>query len=234
MASRNLTTLLSQLRAPIFNTLAVESNARTGNKYLRRALRGPAVLDYVPQPRTPSLKALNSPKGWNQFHGWNGAPIHGDRPSPHLPRHLAIAEGWKEVRSRGKPGPKNLRPADAKFAQPAGWVEDPREYVRFKDVARKKRLGKGPPKKGESTWMEVSLEFGADCLQARASARRWARRSSSSRRRRELNSYLRATADNQTCIMAFIPLITRLSRGTSHALPWPTDCLLTWIHCATT
>jgi len=151
MAAPNLTQLLSKLRAPIFNTLPVTSNARTGTKYLRRRLRGPAVLNYVGHGMMPNIKTLNANTEHNKYFGWDGrARVDGKQ--YHLPSHLVVAEGWTEVERKPRPGPPvppARREAEA-AARPSGWLEDPNEYVRFEDVARKRKLGKGPPKKGES------------------------------------------------------------------------------------
>jgi hypothetical protein len=142
----NLTQLLSKLRAPIFNTMAVADNARTGTKYLRRRLRGPSILNYVLQPRMPSLRALNANVPHNQFYGWDGAARADGKASFHLPPSQVVAEGWEEVATLPKPG-SQARPADD--FKLSGWVEDGREFMRFEDVARKRKLGKGPPPKGE-------------------------------------------------------------------------------------
>ncbi|WOO82601.1 uncharacterized protein LOC62_04G006081 [Vanrija pseudolonga] len=145
MPPANLTTLLSSLRAPIFNTAAVASNARTGAKYLRKRLRGPSVLNYI--PTFPRLKDLNSTHVSNKYAGWEG--LSGpDQPGGlyQLPKSMVCAEGYEEVERREKPGPPIKQRAVVK---PAGWVESDAEYTRFDDVAKKRARGKGAPKKGQ-------------------------------------------------------------------------------------
>ncbi|CAK9779602.1 hypothetical protein CC85DRAFT_266204 [Cutaneotrichosporon oleaginosum] len=136
MPPPSLTGLLTRLRAPIFNTLAPESNARTGTKYLRRRLRGPGMLAYI--RKGVSLRTLNAYVPWNKYAGW-------DRERPdgkayHLPPSQAVPPGFEEIPRYPKPGTAN---------KPNGWLESGREMERFDDVARRRKMGKGPVKKGE-------------------------------------------------------------------------------------
>lgn len=138
MPPPNLTTMLSALRAPIFNTVAVENNARTGTKYLRRRLRGPGVMNYI---RTPvSIPALNRNVKWNKYAGWDTLERPDGKPNYHLPPDQAVLPGFVEIE-------RNLKPGSTK---PAGWIESASEAVRFDDVMRKRKMGKGPVKKGTS------------------------------------------------------------------------------------
>lgn len=146
MPPANLTTLLSSLRAPIFNTAAVSSNARTGAKYLRKRLRGPSVLNYI--PTFPRLRDLNKNHVSNKYAGWEGLAA-ADQPGGlyQLPKSMVCAPGYEEIERREKPGPPIKQRVTVKTA---GWVEDEAEYTRFDDVAKKRARGKGAPKKGES------------------------------------------------------------------------------------
>ncbi|CAD6570565.1 MAG: hypothetical protein CYPHOPRED_004001 [Cyphobasidiales sp. Tagirdzhanova-0007] len=49
---------LLKLRTSIFQTSYNPTNTRTGSKYLKAALRGPAMVAYYPQ-RLPKISALN-------------------------------------------------------------------------------------------------------------------------------------------------------------------------------
>lgn len=143
----NLHNLLQTLRSPIFNTVATTSNARTGAKYLKRRLRAPAALAYV--PHMPSIKGLNRNEKWNVYAGWDGLAQPGQPGHEHqLPQHMVVPPPmggleFEEVERSAKPGPPRLE------KKLAGWIEDRQEYIRFDDVARRNRLGKGPPRKGE-------------------------------------------------------------------------------------
>lgn len=136
--------LLSSLRSPIFNTVAVTSNARTGAKYLKRRLRSPGALLYAVQP--PSIKELANDK---MFRGWEGLARPGEPGYNHqLPANMVVppsVEGFEfvEVERAARPGPRSQK----KYA--SRWIEDIDEYIRFDDLDRKKAAGKGAPKKGE-------------------------------------------------------------------------------------
>lgn len=148
VGGQQLSQLLSKLRAPIFNTIPATSNARTGTKYLRRRLRGPAVLNYHPMTSMPNIKTVTANTPWNKYYGWDGA-VRCDadkRPSYHLPPDQVVAPGWTEVTRKPAPGTMALPP---KARTPSKWLVNPREYTRFEDVQRRLKIGKGPPKKGE-------------------------------------------------------------------------------------
>lgn len=137
MPPPSLTSILSALRAPIFNTLAVENNARTGTKYLRRRLRGPGVLNYIRQHR--AIPPLNRFVKWNKYAGWDRLDRPDGKANYHLPPHEAVIPGFLEVERHPKPGTAD---------KPNGWIEDGDELARFEDVNRKRKMGKGPVKKG--------------------------------------------------------------------------------------
>jgi hypothetical protein len=153
MPAPQLTQLLSQLRAPIFNTLPVVSNARNGAKYLKRRLRGPSIINYAPQLSMPSIKFITSNKAMNPYAGWEG---NGLNSSYMLPKDKLVPEGCVEIERSVKPGHNARDPNAAR----APWLVNPREEERFADVARKRKLGKGPPKKGEWESGGVAVEKG--------------------------------------------------------------------------
>ncbi|KAL7422484.1 hypothetical protein Q5752_003132 [Cryptotrichosporon argae] len=144
-APPNLASLLTSLRAPIFNTLPALTNARTGTKYLRRRLRGPSVLAYL--PRAPALTALNASVPWNKYAGWRGDAANSEARGM-LPAGQVVEDGFVEVERRARAGPPGTNKKGAE-RELAGWVDSEAEKVRFDDVARKRRIGKGPPKKGQ-------------------------------------------------------------------------------------
>ncbi|EAL19778.1 hypothetical protein CNBG0710 [Cryptococcus deneoformans B-3501A] len=147
----NLHNLLSSLRSPIFNTISNPTWARMGTKYLRRRLRGPTVASYYPQLTNPfpKLSLLNKNIPENPFAGWDGRKlpsviktkkgkvlyenIEWQNEGAMLRKDEVVERGFEEVARR-----KGL-----------GWLEDPIEQRRIVRVARKKRFGKGPPKKGQ-------------------------------------------------------------------------------------
>ncbi|KAG8853378.1 hypothetical protein FRB96_008168 [Tulasnella sp. 330] len=65
--TRSRLSALTRLRCDIFSTLYNPTGARTGAKYLRARLRGPAMVEYYPQQITfkeidkkyPELKLIN-------------------------------------------------------------------------------------------------------------------------------------------------------------------------------
>lgn len=151
----NLHNLLSSLRSPIFNTISNPTSARMGTKYLRRRLRGPTVASYYPQLTNPfpKLSLLNKNIPENPFAGWDGSKlpsviktkkgkvlyenIEWQNEGAMLRKDEVVERGFEEVARR-----KGL-----------GWLEDPIEQKRIVRVARKKRFGKGPPKKGECLFL---------------------------------------------------------------------------------
>ncbi|WVQ78987.1 hypothetical protein IAT38_001079 [Cryptococcus sp. DSM 104549] len=121
-----LHSLLSSLRAPIFQTLHNPTNARMGTKYLRRRLIGPAVASYYPQmvTRNPPNRVLNRASPSNPFHRTEEIKAFERQFEP---------VGWKEARR----------------SAPTGFLKDPVEEKRVRKVEARRRLGKGPPKKGQ-------------------------------------------------------------------------------------
>lgn len=142
-----LHTLLSSLRSPIFHTAHNPTSARTGLKYLKRQLRGPAMVAYY--PKFPSLATLNAQVPWNKFANWQGldtksiaakkasgelvGSMTGQWVSQPLMGVEKVEAGWKEIGRKAG----------------AGWLHDEKEEERLAEVAVRRAIGKGPPKKGE-------------------------------------------------------------------------------------
>ncbi|KAK4684970.1 small subunit ribosomal protein S33, partial [Tremellales sp. Uapishka_1] len=124
----SLPTLLSQIRSPIFQTLPNPQNLRTGTKYLRRRLRGPSVAAYY--PTLPKLASLNSLHPSNKYAGWQGLSVANAHA---LIGNDVVEAGFVEVERR----------------EGAGWLEDEEERVRSQEVIARRKMGRGPPKKGQ-------------------------------------------------------------------------------------
>lgn len=144
MSSPSLHYLLSSLRSPIFNTVAVTSNARTGSKYLKRRLRAENALLYAVQ--SPTMRVFANDK---KFRGWEGLARPGeDGYDTQLPVDMVVPPStpfaeYTEVERAARPGPSNI----TKYR--SHWIEDANEYIRFDVLDTKRANGKTAPKKGE-------------------------------------------------------------------------------------
>jgi small subunit ribosomal protein S33 len=114
---------LQALQSSIFQTTHNPQNLRLGTKYLRRALRGPAVVAYYPGKvnvarlnRLPAFADFATPKRRE-----DGSLI------------PVVEDGFEECER----------------VVGAGWLDDAKERVRRTEVAERKIKGRGPPKKGE-------------------------------------------------------------------------------------
>jgi small subunit ribosomal protein S33 len=127
----NLHNLLSSLRAPIFLTNHNPTCARLGTKYLKKPLMGPRLMEYYPKP-LPSFRSLNV-----KFANLTGQPEYTSKSwaYPSLPKDQIVPEGWIE--------------AERKKEAKGGMFFDAREHRRMEKVERRKRIGKGAPRKGE-------------------------------------------------------------------------------------
>ncbi|KAK8849732.1 hypothetical protein IAR55_005067 [Kwoniella newhampshirensis] len=147
----NLHNLLSSLRSPIFQTLSNPTSSRMGTKYLRRRLRGPSIATYYPQLTNPfpKLSLLNRNLPSNPFAGWDGQ---------RLPTEVRNRRGkvvldnitWKGEGSMLRSNElvdDGLKEVERKRG--LGWLEDGVEQRRLIRVGRRRRFGKGPPKKGQ-------------------------------------------------------------------------------------
>lgn len=120
--ARQAIVALQALRSTVFQTTHNPENHRLGTKYLRRALRGPAVVAYYPQRinvarlnRDPAFADFLTPK-----READGSLIG------------VVEDGFEECdRVVG-----------------AGWLDDAKERVRATEVAERRKNGRGPPKKG--------------------------------------------------------------------------------------
>ena len=148
----NLSTTLSSLRAPIFQTIHNPTNARLGNKYLKKALVGPSMLRYYPTP-LPPLRKLNALTPSSPYANWQGRPTR--EIDEELGRLVTLKDGSRVGRKWVSKTLSTEEWLPEGFTAPkmdgqSGWLVDKREERRLQKVEKKKRLGKGAPKKG--TW----------------------------------------------------------------------------------
>ncbi len=109
------------------------------------------MVDYYPV--VPSLNRLNNPKSYNIYANWQGLP----QPNDLLSARDKERKGEERVaglrwRARVLTG-KDVTEGgfeEMERVKGAGWLWDEKEDGRLKKVARRRRIGKGPPKKGES------------------------------------------------------------------------------------
>ena len=141
----NLTSLLSSLRSPIFQTQHNPLAQRLGTKYLRRRLRGPSLTEYYPS--LPNLRSLNRQAPNNIYSNWQGLV---------QPESLLVGkrshdqEGVVAWRAQVVTGREVVPDGfdEVERVGGAGWLWDEMEDARLTKVARRRRIGKGPPKKG--------------------------------------------------------------------------------------
>jgi hypothetical protein len=155
---------VSAIRSQIFNTIHNPTNARTGAKYLRKPLRGSAIVKYY--PKLPKLATLNSRLPNNKYANWTGT-VAGSSSRQQIEASTSTsAEGEKvaseenvEVGNGGRSVARQLRTSEeihgldyseAERREGAGWLMDDKERVRLMETTLRHKLGKGPPKKGTS------------------------------------------------------------------------------------
>jgi hypothetical protein len=163
---------VSAIRSQVFNTIHNPTNARTGAKYLRRPLRGAAVVKYY--PTLPKLATLNSRLPNNPYANWSGvtagsasssssssaqiesATTSGEE-AGEVKAEAAQAEAEAERGSSSSSVARQLKTHEELFGQGfteverregAGWVQDDKERIRMAETQLKHKIGKGPPKKG--------------------------------------------------------------------------------------
>lgn len=85
---------LNRLRCSIFQTTFNPESRRTGAKYLKARLRGPAMAEYYPPREEMSIGKLNK-----MYPGWNLVDVHEVR------RNVSVQEHKK----RGKGAPKKAK-----------------------------------------------------------------------------------------------------------------------------
>ena len=151
---------VSALRSQIFNTIHNPTNARTGAKYLRRPLRGAAVVNYY--PKLPKLATLNAQIASNKYANWSGLASGSLKKQKQVEGATEAATTNKEssTEATSTSGSVVSRPlgtmeemygagfSEVERRPGAGWVEDEKERVRRMETELKHKLGKGPPKKG--------------------------------------------------------------------------------------
>ena len=156
---------VSAIRSQIFNTIHNPTNARTGAKYLRKPLRGSAIVKYY--PKLPKLATLNSQLPNNKYANWTGT-VAGSSSRKAVEaststststdgEKAASEESSSEVESGGRSVARQLRTSEeihgldyseVERREGAGWLMDDKERVRLMETTLRHKLGKGPPKKG--------------------------------------------------------------------------------------
>lgn len=166
----NLPSLLSSLRSPIFQTQHNPLSLRLGTKYLRRRLRGPSMLTYYPE--VPCLRRFNLQNPHNKFANWQGL-------KPAILPASGKGEGGRAWKAKALMGKEVIEEGFEEMirVKGAGWLWDEKEDARVTKVARRRRIGKGPPKKGQWTVSTAHLwrcpfRTPADELQVKGGRRR--------------------------------------------------------------
>ena len=152
---------VSAIRSQIFNTIHNPTNARTGAKYLRKPLRGSAVVKYY--PKLPKLATLNSSLPNNKYANWgisagSSSRLRTKAIESEIPEgEVQAAEVEKESEGSVRSVARQLRTSEeihgldyleAERREGAGWVMDDKERVRLMETTQRHAIGKGPPKKG--------------------------------------------------------------------------------------
>ena len=132
----NLHNTLSAIRSSIFLTTHNPTNARLGNKYLKKPLIGKKLVDYYPKP-LPKVSTLNKEhKNWLATMERSFLKKGGDPRALAEWKAMSVAPGYQAVgqslKAWGSEGPF--------------W--DGENDRRLRKIARLKRIGKGAPKKG--------------------------------------------------------------------------------------
>ena len=90
--------LLNRLRCQIFQTSYNPTSVRTGAKYLRERLHGPALVKYYPENDGLSIAKLNK-----KYPGWNLVDVD----------EVVRLNDIEELKARGKGAPKKARSKDS-------------------------------------------------------------------------------------------------------------------------
>lgn len=153
----NLPSLLSSLRAPIFQTQHNPLFLRLGTKYLRRRLRSPSMINYYPV--IPSIRRYNLQSPRNIYSNWQGLHPNTFLPADKKGTDEASLAVWKSKPLMGRDVVEEGF-EEIERVQGAGWLWDEKEDARVKKVGRRRRIGKGPPKKGEwDVFASLDLHF---------------------------------------------------------------------------
>ncbi|TDL18493.1 hypothetical protein BD410DRAFT_793197 [Rickenella mellea] len=100
---RSYVRALTRIRCSIFQTTFNPSSQRTGAKYLRAPLRGPAMVQYYPKPEAFSVTKLNK-----IYPGWNLVDID----------EVVRLNDVESKKKRGKGAPKKAKtPAESRRAR---------------------------------------------------------------------------------------------------------------------
>jgi small subunit ribosomal protein S33 len=140
---------LQLVQSQIYQTSYNPDRVRTGAKYLRKRLRGPSMVAYLP-PKINLRKILDAPE-----YAFDPArPVRPDETAQRGVWDTYEAELMK-IRSQGNVAEGFI---EVERDETAGWLRDQKEYVRMKEVAERRAEGRGPPKKGE--WSLVTRDCG--------------------------------------------------------------------------
>lgn len=174
VAASRLQESLAQLRqsqSAIFGTSYNPTNARTGAKYLRRALKGQAMLRYIsPSPQSPigrNAARIGKLLDDSRFEmegrpRWNDPKyrLEDAKPKDDVKKHPSALRTYdreafaRDVTSyrlsaadRGDVphGFIEVEPSNERY----DWLVDANELIRKSEAATRKIEGRGPPKKGE-------------------------------------------------------------------------------------
>lgn len=176
---------LRQTQASIYGTSYNPTNARTGAKYLRRALKGQAMLRYIsPSPQSPQGrnsarigKLLEDPRfeiqgrpRWNEAKYRSAdAELKDEDKKVHpsaLRRYDREAFARDVTTYRSSAANRGDVPHGFIEAEPSNerydWLVDANELIRKSEAATRKIEGRGPPKKGELRRKYSGAGFQAD------------------------------------------------------------------------
>lgn len=145
---------ISELRAQVFQTQFNPTNERSGSRYLRQRPIGSAILPYY-QPHYQLRKTWRAFTNYVQTERDLPAPVPPGDEGGSVAQHQAkMAESWRR-RRMAKFGGLGLKPTEPQQDTSGVWrwenkfITD-QEETRFVTLDRKRRLGKGHPKKGTS------------------------------------------------------------------------------------
>lgn len=164
----NIHTLLHAVRSEVFLTTYNPTGQRLGNKYLKKSLKGAAMLQYYPKP-LPKPRTLNqqvpSPDSklsvqfptlqWIERQKSKKGRLQGtsnvSEESSSVGEKSDESSAMKES-SAMQPGESNLWPRTREVGRipGTGLFFDAEEERRLQKVEKRRIIGKGAPKKGKS------------------------------------------------------------------------------------
>jgi hypothetical protein len=128
------------VQSQIYQTAYNPDGVRTGAKYLRKRLRGPSMVAYLP-PKLNLRKLIDAPE--YAF----------DPPRPERPADNASRAAWDDYEVKLLQVRRQANVAEGFIEverdETAGWLRDEQEFIRQKEVNERRAEGRGPPKKGK-------------------------------------------------------------------------------------